>query len=69
MRGARGCAAFGAALGWRVLLAAWARIVAMLDREIEGVRAALPPPSGERGRKLKAHEDGLDSVIDAFVAI
>jgi Protein of unknown function (DUF429) len=51
------------------LLAAWARIVAMLDREISGVSAALPLPTEEKGRKLKAYEDRLDSVICAYVAI
>jgi predicted RNase H-like nuclease len=48
----------------------WRRIVAMLEAEIEGVEAALPPPLGHaRGRELKAYEDKLDAVVCAHVAI
>jgi predicted RNase H-like nuclease len=53
-----------------LLLAVWRRIVGMLDREISGVSAALPPPSDEmRGRALKAYEDQLDAVVCAYAAI
>ncbi len=48
----------------------WARIVEGLERRIEGVQAALPPPAPEiRGWRLKAYEDKLDAVVCAAVAI
>jgi predicted RNase H-like nuclease len=54
----------------RRLREAWARIVALLEREIAGVAEALAPPSAEiRGRALKAYEDRLDAVVCVYVAI
>ena len=48
----------------------WRRIVAMLDREIEGASALLPsPPQEKRGGDLKAYEDQLDAVVCAYVAM
>ncbi|GAC1343667.1 MAG: DUF429 domain-containing protein [Acetobacteraceae bacterium] len=51
------------------LLATWAGIVAMLEREIAGVAAALLPPMGTGGSMLKAYEDQLDAVVCAWVGI
>ena len=52
------------------LIEVWRWIVDALERRIEGVRAALPPPgANERGWRLKAYEDKLDAVVCATVAI
>lgn len=54
----------------RKLREVWARIVEGLERRVEGVKAALPPPAPEiRGWRLKAYEDKLDAVVCAAVAI
>jgi predicted RNase H-like nuclease len=48
----------------------WAGIVALLQREIEGVAAALTTPGpGASGPELKAYEDTLDAVVCAWVAM
>jgi len=48
----------------------WAGIVALLEREIEGVAAALTTPEpGASGLEIKAYEDTLDAVICAWVAV
>jgi Protein of unknown function (DUF429) len=48
----------------------WARIVALLEREIEGVAAALTTlEPGASGLKIKAYEDALDAVVCAWVAV
>jgi predicted RNase H-like nuclease len=48
----------------------WARIVALLEREIEGVAAALTTPGpGASGLEIKAYEDMLDAVVCAWVAV
>jgi predicted RNase H-like nuclease len=48
----------------------WRRIVDALERRIEGVRAALPPPRADaRGWRLKAYDDKLDAVVCASIAI
>jgi hypothetical protein len=48
----------------------WRKIVEALDQRIEGVQAALPPPSDdERGCRVKAYEDKLDGVVCAAAAI
>jgi predicted RNase H-like nuclease len=52
------------------LLAQWAAIVALLEDEIAGVSAELPPLGrGERGAAVKAYEDTLDAVICAWVGV
>jgi predicted RNase H-like nuclease len=54
---------------WK-LRVVWTRIVEALDRRIAGVAAALAvPPLEVRGWRLKAHEDKLDAVVCAAVAI
>jgi predicted RNase H-like nuclease len=54
----------------RKLREVWTRIGAELERRIEGVKAALPPPAPEiRGWRLKVYEDKLDAVVCAAVAI
>lgn len=53
-----------------LLLQEWARIVELLDAEIEGVAGALPPPdNGSRGSELKSYEDMLDAVVCCWVGI
>jgi predicted RNase H-like nuclease len=48
----------------------WAGIVALLEREIEGVPAALTTPGpGASGLEIKAYEDALDAVVCAWVAV
>jgi predicted RNase H-like nuclease len=48
----------------------WGRIVDALERRIDGVSAALPPPAPDvSGWRLKAYEDKLDAVVCAAVAI
>jgi predicted RNase H-like nuclease len=48
----------------------WARIVALLEREIEGVAAALTTPGpGASGLEIKAYEDTLDAVVCAWVVV
>ena len=50
------------------LLEEWGRIVALLDKEIAGVAAALPPPSvGASACELKAYEDQVDAVVCVWV--
>jgi predicted RNase H-like nuclease len=46
------------------------RIATLLDGQIKGVRSALPQlPPDARGIEIKAHEDMLDAVVCAWVAI
>jgi predicted RNase H-like nuclease len=48
----------------------WSEIVALLEREIEGVEAALPRLElNASAIEVKAYEDTLDAVICAWVAI
>jgi predicted RNase H-like nuclease len=52
------------------LLQQWSGIVALLEREIAGVEAALPcVEARSSGVALKAYEDSLDAIICAWVAI
>ena len=52
------------------LFAVWARIVAALERHVEGVEAGLPElDRNASGLALKAYEDALDAVVCAWVAI
>jgi predicted RNase H-like nuclease len=52
------------------LLEQWAEIGTLLDAEIAGFKAALPRPALDApGWVLKAHEDALDAVVCAWVAI
>jgi hypothetical protein len=54
----------------RGLYREWAGIVALLEREIEGVAAALTTPGpGASGLEIKAYEDTLDAVVCAWVAV
>jgi len=54
----------------RRLFAVWARMVAALEREIDGVAEALRlPETSTVGRALKAYEDKLDAVVCAWSAI
>lgn len=55
---------------WQLLLCEWRRIIEALDREIDGVRAHMPPVSAEaRGRDKKAYEDRIDAIVCAWTAI
>jgi len=48
----------------------WTRIVALLERQIEGVATALTTPGpGASGLEIKAYEDTLDAVVSAWVAV
>jgi predicted RNase H-like nuclease len=48
----------------------WSEIVARLEQEISGVKAALPNLGLKAsGRTVKAYEDALDAIICAWVAI
>jgi predicted RNase H-like nuclease len=48
----------------------WGGIVALLQREIDGIETALPLPHQAAGIvELKTYEDMLDAVICAWVAI
>lgn len=48
----------------------WAAILALLERQIEGVTKALPPLAVDvTGSQLKAYEDQLDAVVCAWVAV
>lgn len=52
------------------LIEEWARIISLLDAEIDGVRAQLPLPENDAAMwKLKAFEDMLDAVICAWTAV
>ena len=52
------------------IFATWAQIVLLLNAQLAGVSAALPPPHcTDRGRILKAYEDKLDAVVCAWIAI
>jgi predicted RNase H-like nuclease len=52
------------------LCSQWNQIVALLEREIVGVAAALPQMEPHASRvDLKAYEDALDAVICTWVAI
>lgn len=48
----------------------WSEIVALLEKEITGVAAALPKlATAASGIDVKAYEDALDAVICAWVAV
>jgi predicted RNase H-like nuclease len=48
----------------------WSEIVALIEKQIAGVSAALPPPENSASKtELKAYEDALDSVVCAWVGI
>jgi len=48
----------------------WREIIALLEKEIRGVAAALSELElGASGAKVKAYEDALDAVVCAWVAI
>jgi predicted RNase H-like nuclease len=52
------------------LLREWQRILDLLEKEIQGVCAALPLPStSATALELKGYEDALDAVICAWVGI
>lgn len=52
------------------LFTVWRKIVEGLEREIEGVKEALPEPRPDaRGSELKAFEDQLDAIVCAWVGI
>jgi predicted RNase H-like nuclease len=52
------------------LFAVWAKIVAALERHVEGVEAGLPPlDKNASGLALKSYEDALDAVVCAWVGI
>lgn len=52
------------------LIETWTKIVALLDREIDGVHALLPlPEDADRGAALKAFEDMLDAVVCSWVGV
>lgn len=54
----------------RRLIQQWSEIVALLEGEIAGVKAALPVLDvNAAGYQLKAYEDALDAVICAWVAV
>lgn len=48
----------------------WAEIIALLEKHIAGIKAALPPLAPDANSfKLKAYEDQLDAIVCAWVAI
>jgi predicted RNase H-like nuclease len=50
------------------LLEVWARIVDLLDGQVQGTKAALLLPAADaRGHQMKAFEDKLDAVVCAWV--
>ena len=53
-----------------LLLKEWTFVVAVLDAQLPGVEAALPPPDAAAGGVVfKAYEDMLDAVVCVCVAI
>jgi predicted RNase H-like nuclease len=55
---------------WLKLNQQWADIIWLLEKEVEGVSAALPPPGSDPPAwERKAYEDMLDAVVCAWVAI
>jgi predicted RNase H-like nuclease len=58
------------ALRREALFKVWEQIVAALEGEMDGVRAALPESmKSKKGAPLKAYEDAFDAVVCAWVAL
>ena len=54
----------------RNLYRQWTEIIALLESEIAGVRAAFPSPeAAASGQQIKAFEDSLDAVVCAWIGI
>lgn len=52
------------------LYAQWHQIAVLLERQIAGIEAALPPLAPDAGgREIKGYEDALDAIVCAWVGI